>query len=174
MNLNHILALALIGFCCCAPAPTPEILKENQASIAQKEEIALPLSAFENEENSLYGYKDAKGNIIIEAQFAMAFTQDFRIYGFVAQKNGQLFAIDTKGNKLYQVFNYDNGPDYPSEGLFRIMKDGKIGYADEKTGQIVIEPKYIIALPFENEFARVSDTNSEKDAYLINKKGEAF
>ena len=29
------------------------------------------------------------------------------------------FLIDNKGNKIYEIFPYDNGPDYVSEGLQR-------------------------------------------------------
>ena len=50
---------------------------------------------------------------------------------------------------------FDNGPDYLEDGLFRIIQNGKIGYAD-KNGVIVIEPKFECADQFENGIARVA------------------
>ena len=41
----------------------------------------------------------------------------------------------------YAAFQYDNGDDYVSEGLYRIVdRKGRIGYADE-TGKTVIRPR---------------------------------
>jgi hypothetical protein len=70
---------------------------------------------------------------------------------------GNWVIMDSKKKTLYEVFNYDNGPDYPSEGLFRIVKNGKIGYADATTYAIVIEPRFDCAFPFENGKAKVSN-----------------
>ena len=47
--------------------------------------------------------------------------------------NGKWVIMDSKKKVLYEIFPYDNGPDYPSEGLFRIVQNGKIGYAHENT-----------------------------------------
>ena len=42
----------------------------------------------------------------------------------------------------YAAFQYDNGDDYVSEGLYRIVdRKGRIGYADE-TGKTVIRPRF--------------------------------
>jgi len=56
-------------------------------------------------------------------------------------------AIDKTGQFLFEVFPYDNGPDYPSEGLIRIRENGKIGFAG-LDGTIVIPPIYDCAYPF--------------------------
>lgn len=71
--------------------------------------------------------------------------------------NGKWVIRDSKKKVLYDIFPYDNGPDYPSEGLFRILKDGKIGYADEQTYAIIIIPQFDCAYPFENGKAKVSN-----------------
>jgi len=71
--------------------------------------------------------------------------------------DGKWVIMDSKKTTLYQVFVYDNGPDYPSEGLIRVVKNGKIGYADAKTYAIVIEPQFDCAYPFENSKAKVSN-----------------
>lgn len=90
--------------------------------------------------------------------------------------------VDEQKTVLYDVFPFDNGPDTPSDGLYRIVKDGKIGYADAATNAIVIAPQYDCAYPFENGKAKVS-TNCQttkdgdhsvwtSDAWLlIDKKG---
>ena len=54
----------------------------------------------------------------------------------------------------YAMYIVDNGPYYPSQGLFRILKNGKIGYADEKTKEIKIQPQFACASPFEKAKAR--------------------
>ncbi len=71
--------------------------------------------------------------------------------------NGKWVIVDSKKTTLYDVFPYDNGPDNPSEGLIRVVKNGKIGYADAKTYAIVITPQYDCAFPFENGKAKVSN-----------------
>lgn len=83
-----------------------------------------------------------------------------------AQKKDKLRLVEHKPGKwviknqrnliLYDVFFYDNGPDYPSDGLIRIVKNGKIGYANAKTYRMVIAPQFDCAFPFEEGRARVS------------------
>ena len=58
---------------------------------------------------------------------------------------------------IFDAYYYDNGPDYISDGLFRIKRNGKIGYANEK-GEIVIDAVYACANPFENSKAKVALT----------------
>ncbi len=70
---------------------------------------------------------------------------------------GKWVIMDSQKTALYDVFIYDNGPDYPAEGLIRVVKNGKIGYADAKTYAIVIEPQFDCAFPFENGKAKVSN-----------------
>ena len=66
----------------------------------------------------------------------------------VHYEEGQGFvAYDSTGRRLFTVFPYDNGPDYPSEGLFRIIENGKIGFADT-SGRVVIPPRYTAVMPF--------------------------
>ncbi len=71
--------------------------------------------------------------------------------------NGKWVIMDSKKTTLYDVFIYDNGPDYASEGLIRVVKNGKIGYANAQTYAIVIPPQYDCAFPFENGKAKVSN-----------------
>lgn len=60
-------------------------------------------------------------------------------------------------NKSYSIYQFDNGDDYFCEGLQRIVnKDGKIGFADS-LGNVVIEPRFAFAFPFEDGYAKVTD-----------------
>lgn len=82
----------------------------------------------------------------------------------MVEKDHKWVVVDEQKNVLYDVFLYDNGPDAPADGLYRIVKDGKIGYADAGTNAIVIEPQYDCAYPFENGKAKVStDCKTVKD-----------
>lgn len=63
---------------------------------------------------------------------------------------------DRESRKRYDAYLFDNGPDYVSEGLFRIVgPNGRIGYADT-TGRIVIRPRYEAAYPFREGRAAVA------------------
>lgn len=62
----------------------------------------------------------------------------------------------------YAAFQYDNGDDYVSEGLYRIVdRKGRIGYADE-TGKTVIRPRFAFGYPFEGGKAKVTDSGNGK------------
>ena len=111
------------------------------------------------EEQGLYGYADSVGNIIIEPAYKLAFSDSFNTIAFVVQ-NSDIIGINIQGDSLFRVFNYDNGPDYVKEGLFRIIDENNLfGYADT-LGSVVITPQYKFAFPFANGKAQV--TNSGK------------
>jgi WG containing repeat len=141
------------------------------------------LYRFTDSKSGLDGYKDKSGKVIIPAgKYLMCFTDTFRAYAFVEKEKSGLIAIDQSEHELYHVFVFDNGPDYPAEGLFRIVKDDLIGYADEKSGKVIIEPKYHCAWPFTKGIAMVSDscqdhsdgeyhTWTSNHWYYINKNG---
>jgi WG containing repeat len=82
---------------------------------------------------------------------------DANSFSMTQTDDGKWVIVDRQKAVLYEVFIYDNGPDYPSEGLIRVLKNGKIGYADAKTYAIVIEPQFDCAFPFENGKAKVSN-----------------
>jgi len=96
-----------------------------------------------------YCYKNLKGDIIIPfGKYSICFTDTFRTYAIVLKAYKGFVAIDRQENILYEVFPFDNGPDYSSDGLFRITTNHKIGYADFLTGKIVIKPQFDFATPF--------------------------
>ena len=63
----------------------------------------------------------------------------------------------------YAAFQYDNGNDYVSEGLYRIVdRKGRIGYADE-SGRTVIKTRFAFGYPFEGGKAKVTDSGKRKE-----------
>lgn len=80
-----------------------------------------------------------------------------------------LFVSACSPSEKYEVYQYDNGDDYFSEGLQRIVdKDGKIGFRDS-IGKIVIRPRYAFAFPFNEGYAKVTDTGHSE---AVDKRGE--
>ena len=63
-----------------------------------------------------------------------------RLLPRAALHQGKVVAIDRNERILFEAYLFDNGPDYTSEGLFRIIHDGKIGFANEN-GEVVIAPR---------------------------------
>ena len=110
------------------------------------------------------GYLNSRGDTIIPlGKYYYCYTDTIRDFGMVIEnETGKILGIDRNATELFQVFKYDDGPDYVKNGLFRIIKDDKIGYANLK-GEIVIEPKFDCAYPFEGQFAKVAD-NCENEA----------
>lgn len=112
------------------------------------------------EQNELYGYVNDKGDTIIRCIYPMAFTDTITHIGFVSDSSGVIKCFNNEGKFLFNVFQFDNGPDYPVEGLFRIVGENNlIGFADT-LGNIVIAPQYQFARPFKDSKAQV--TNSGK------------
>ncbi len=105
--------------------------------------------------NGKYAYFDSDGNKVLGDYYA-AFTDTLSDYGIVADPGFVL--IDKTGKHIYDIYPFDNGPDYTSEGIYRIIKNGKIGYVDSLSSKMIIAPKFDCAYPFENGKAKVSYT----------------
>lgn len=101
-------------------------------------------------------YVNSNDEVIIPVgKYSYCFTDTFENMAIVYDTIRGFVGIDRSEKILFDIFIYDNGPDYVVEGLFRIVKNGLIGYAN-LDGEIVIEPKYKCAYPFENGKAEVS------------------
>lgn len=142
------------------------------------------LLRFTDNENNWEGYKGLNGDTMIwPGAYDKCFTDTFRDYAIVLDSGSGLVAIDRHESILFKIFPYDNGPDFTSDGLFRIIENGKIGYADSVTGKIAIKPQFDCAYPFKNGVAKVSrDCSTESEGehshwlsnnwFYINKKGK--
>ena len=71
----------------------------------------------------------------------------------------------------YEVYRFDNGDDYPQEGIVRIIdkRTKKIGYASVD-GHVLIKPHYAFGFPFKSGRARVTMTGYEDE--VKNSQGE--
>jgi len=93
------------------------------------------------------GYKDKAGHVVIPPRYSIA--SDFTDYGY-GYANG--FWIGLHGEKLYEPFVYDNGPDYLSDGLMRYVQGGKVGFLNECL-DVVIAARFDHADPFQKGVA---------------------
>lgn len=112
-----------------------------------------------NESYDSCGYVDEKGNEMISlGKYTICYTDTFNTYAIVFDEDKGIVGIDKEEVILFKVFPFDNGPDTPHEGLFRIIdSNGRIGYANID-GIIVIPPQYDCAFSFEEGKAKVSVT----------------
>lgn len=122
------------------------------------------------------GYVDSSGKVVIPAgKYPYIFTAEFDKIAFVFLKDRKgVYAIDRNEKILFQVCSYEIGPDIVSNGLFRIIENGKIGFAN-MNGEIVIKPRFQFVYPFqENGFAIFCEngTWSMLDKYIPVIKGK--
>lgn len=99
-----------------------------------------------------FGYKYNDGETVIKAKYRVADTDKMYRMAIVLRDDGQWVGIDREDNIILYPFIYDNGPDYVFEGLFRIVENDKIGFAD-LNGNIVIAPEFDFAERFKDGLA---------------------
>ncbi len=146
--------------------------------------VRIPLNGYELGEE--FCYINQKGDTVIPyGRYDLSFSDTIISFGIVVEKIGkkqELIGINQQLERLYEVHWFDNGPDYIEEGLFRIIRNDLIGYADA-TGKIIIDPQFSCAYPFSEGKAKVAnDCNFEKQDehtemistnwFYIDKKGE--
>lgn len=117
------------------------------------------LKAVTNEENLQYGVRvafvnDNNDTVIPFGKYAYYGTDTLEFYANVIEHPndstyGRQVAIDRNQNILFDIVMVDNGPKPFNEGLTRVLRNGKMGYAN-KYGQIVIPCEYDFAKWFEN------------------------
>ena len=101
------------------------------------------------------GYINTKGDTVIQiGKYTWSYTDTFRKVAVV--RNDKLIAINRAEEVLFEVYWCDMGPDRLSDGLFRIVSNDRIGYADAEFN-IVIPPQFTCAYPFENGKAMVAN-----------------
>ena len=104
-----------------------------------------------------YGYiiTNPKGDTITKldtAKYYVCFSDTIEHFAIVGIRNKKgWWAIDTKENLLFEVYNTSSGepsPDLLREKMIRMVgEDEKIGFANEK-GQVVIKPQFEAASSF--------------------------
>ena len=182
--MNKLLPLLISLFALsCSGVQQPETAEHEYVDLADTPPADTLFKIFRDGSEEVFGYVDQKGQMVITyGQFAFGFSDTILTHGIVAERSGGLIGIDQKGQRLYEVFLFDNGPDYLQDGLFRILRNGKTGYADAR-GMVVIEPQFACAEPFSGGRAKVAlDCSVQKDGehavmesdhwFYIDKKGE--
>jgi hypothetical protein len=129
-----------------------------------------PLFAVTDEEFLQYGarvaYVDKSGDTIIPfGKYGYYGTNTLIYYGNVLEsENGSEFGrqigINRNQEVLFDLVMFDNGPEPFKEGLTRVLRYGKMGYAN-KYGQVVIPCIYDYAKWFDNGIAEVTFRGTE-------------
>ncbi|WP_271784860.1 WG repeat-containing protein [Aquimarina algiphila] len=123
------------------------------------------LIAVTDEEHLQYGvrvaYVNEKNDTIIPfGKYAYYGTDTLEYYANVIEHPNdttyrRLIAIDRNQNILFDAVVFNNGPEPFVEGLTRVIRNGKMGYAN-KFGQVVIPCVYNFAKSFKNGKAKVA------------------
>lgn len=114
------------------------------------------LYIYYDQDTEFPGYLNAEGDTVVKAGvYEIALTEKFIHLLMVVDPIGKAYAIDRSLDTLFEVYWYDNGPDYIEDGLFRIVENGMIGFANEK-GEVVITPAYECAGVFYKGRAHVA------------------
>jgi hypothetical protein len=131
-------------------------------------------------------FVDQTGKEMIRAgKYKSCFSGFFATFLYVsdaALMDGKVVAINRNEEVIFEAYMYDNAPDDESEGLFRIIRDGKIGFANQR-GEIVIPATYACAEQFSGGKAKVTmecvskkdgdyTTCESKNWFYIDLKGE--
>lgn len=166
-SLLNILAFSIVSISSCVQKSEKEATnyhsyfdKSVTDTIAQE-----ALMVVSDEEYLQYGsrvaYLNTKGDTIIPfSKYGYLGTDTMTYYANVIEFSkdssyGRWVAIDRNLKTLYEIVPFDGGPDYFHEGLVRVKRNGKMGFAD-KYGQIVIPCKYDFVWWFENGKAKVT------------------
>jgi hypothetical protein len=116
-----------------------------------------PLHLVRRPADGAYAYVAASGDTVIPfGRYPVCATAHFGRLALVVKPGVGWVGINRQEQVLFKAFIFDNGPDYPAEGVMRIVgPTGLLGYADTATGRVVLPPRYEAALPFDSGRARV-------------------
>lgn len=120
------------------------------------------------EKDSLYGFIDCKGQIIINPQYQDA---DLFREGLAAVSNGRKYGfIDLKGDTVIP-FLYDDTFMGFKNGLSDVTLNDSCGYID-KQGKVIVPFMYETCYPFMSDYAQVRTFDG--DELLIDRNGKAY
>lgn len=151
------------------------LYSQNESNIQQNDILLLK----KDEKTLKFACYNSKGKKVL-GDYLFANDKYFKKFAIVSDPSPVI--IDRKGTHVYNIFVFDNGVDYESEGLIRIIKNGKIGFVDSKNYELIIKPQFKCAYPFKEGKSRVShecdilkdgEYSTWKSAkwFYINKKG---
>ena len=188
-----IIGITILTFSSCREYIKREITNYKYYDIQESDTVTRDsLIAVTDEEYLQYGlrvaYLDFSGDTIIPfGQYAYFGTDTLIHFASVLEYPndsalGRKIAIDRNHNILFDIVMFDNGPELFNEGLLRVFRNGKMGYAN-RIGQIVIPCIYEYARWFENGQAEVTFRAKEyidfeehrrvesKEWFIIDRKG---
>ncbi|MFA9370524.1 MAG: WG repeat-containing protein [Labilibaculum antarcticum] len=142
------IAILIFTFSSCRHKIEREITNYEYFDITESKMLSKEiLSAITNEEYLQYGssvaYVNEKGDTIIPfGKYAYYGTDTFVHFANVMvhpndSTYGRQVGINRHLKILFDIVMFDNGPEPFKEGLIRILRNGKMGYANEY-GEIVI------------------------------------
>lgn len=130
------------------------------------------LVLFQNPDGSC-GYKDARGNVVVEAGIYKDLPKDIAGAAVVqsAKTPNKWYLLNAEGESVAQVYSKSTcfgfyHEDFSSNRI-RIVSDGLIGYADDNA-DVVVKPVYTDALPYEGNYAVVSKSLLNQDTSTDN------
>jgi len=163
---SSLLVFGLLTLLSCKQEINREITDYDYFDVPKSDTVSKStLVAATDEKHLQFGrnvtYLNLEGDTIIPlGKYAYFGTDTLKHYATVLEHPhdsawGRQLAIDQHQHVLFDVFLFDNGPDYFKEGLTRALRNGKMGYAN-KYGQVVIPCIYDFASPFEQGKAQVT------------------
>jgi hypothetical protein len=161
-----LILTTLLTIASCRQTIEREYIDHNYFDITTPDTLGTTkLFAVTDEEFLQYGsrvaYLDNSGDTIIPfGKFAYYGTDTLIYYANVIERPddstfARQVAIDGKQRILFDLVMFDNGPEPFNEGLTRVLRDGKMGYAN-KFGQVVIPCIYDYATWFDKGVAEVT------------------
>ncbi|MGM0462548.1 MAG: WG repeat-containing protein [Fibrobacterota bacterium] len=165
-NKLHLLFFALLSLISCRGYLTAEPTQYEYYDKSLTDTAAPEvLTAVTDEEYLQYGARVAylnPDNDTVIPFGSYAFFGSHRLIHFahvIEHPNdstyGRVIAIDRNQRILFDIVRIDNGPDSFKNGLVRVLRNGKMGYANTY-GQVVIPCEYEYAKPFTNGTAEVT------------------
>lgn len=166
INIRILIGIIFLICLACQHSVEQEATNYLYFDIQESDSLEKPiLHAVTDEEFLEYGarvaYVDPKGDTIIPfGKYAYFETDTLMHYANVIEHPadtiyGRQIGIDRDQRILFDLVMFDNGPEPFHEGLIRVIRNGKMGYANER-GRVVIPCIYEYAKPFENGIAEVT------------------
>lgn len=167
MKYNYVVyILALVIISSCRQYIEREITDYKYYNVQDSVKFSSDsLIAITDEEYLQYGsrvaYVNLKGDTIIPFGHFAYFGTDTLIHFATVLEHpndtvfGRQIAIDRNQSILFEIVMFDNGPESFHDGLLRVLRNGKMGYAN-RFGQVVIPCIYDYAKWFDNGEAEVT------------------